>query len=257
MEGILKRAKSEGYLSSDCSDVIITLDLGLDIGDIQKPLINDERKNLLEASYYSDLWSIPDNKEFLQHWERVKKAYERFSLLVQAGGAARVWYSDAPGSLCGYMYVMSELSKSTCELRAVHLPRYSDGDVSKPLIDWGNVPPNALQKHLKYERKIYSCERNAVSFLWKKLKEENTSLRASVNGYMIGVPETFYDSFILSKIDNSPFEVADLILRILHSFPLGIGSFIIATRLKEMIQLGILDIYSKKSRFYNSILQKT
>ena len=255
-KGILQRAKSEGYLSSDRFDDIITLDLGLDMGDIQKTPINDERKHLMEASFYSDLWAIPDDQDFLPHWERTKNEYQKFSALAQTGGDVRIWYSSTPDSLCGFMYVVSELSRSACKISAVRLPGYSHGAVPKPLIGWGNVRPDALPDHLKQEREICTCEQSEISFVWKKLKDENAPLCASVNGYLMGVPETFYDPFILSELDHSPFEVAPLILRVLHAFPLGIGAFTIAARLKEMIRLGTLDICSKNHRFYNSILQK-
>lgn len=255
-KGILKRAKSEGYLTSDHSGSILSLNMGLDIGDIQKSPVDNSRRHLIEESFFSDQWDIPNSNEFLEHWEKIQADFDTFLEMANSGTSVRIWYSNAPGSLCGYMYAVTMLSKFNCRISAVHLPCYGDGESLTPLIDWGNIQPESLPSYLKDEREVPLHEQKRVSALWEKLREENAPLRANVNGYLIGVPKNFYDSLIFSKLDSSPFEVADLILSVFKSFPLAISDYIIAERLKELLRIGILKIHTKKTRFYNSILQK-
>ena len=247
-KGTLKRMKSEGYLPSDHSGSILALNLGLDIGNIQESPVDGSRRHLIEESFFSDQWDISDSNEFLEYWEKIKTEFDTFLEMAKSGTAAR--------SFCGYMYAVTMLSKYNCRISAVHLPCYGDGEELTPLINWGNIQPESLPSYLKYEREVPLHEQKRVLALWKKLREENAPLRANVNGYIIGVPENFYDSLILSKLDSSPFEVADLILSVFKSFPLGISDYIIANRLKELVRIGILKIHTKKTRFYNSILQK-
>lgn len=255
--GLIESAKIDGYLPSDRFDDILVLCMGLDIGDIKKSLIGDSRKQIMKESFFSDEWTVPDNQDFLICWEKIESGFEAFHKMAKQGVPARIWYSDTPNSLCGYIYTVAQLSKYNCKISAVHLPRYSDGNSLTPLIEWTDISPESLSNFLKFEREVDMDEQKTISALWEKLKADNAPLRAYVNGYVIGVPENFYDSLIISEMGCSPFEVADIILGMFKDFPLGISDYIIAKRLKEMIRLGILKVCDKKPRFYNSILQKT
>ena len=128
-KGILQRAKSEGYLSSDRFDDIITLDLGLDMGDIQKTPINDERKHLMEASFYLTCGPSPMIKTSCPIGRGPKMSIRNFLHLLKPEAMYGYGIPSTPDSLCGFMYVVSELSRSACKISAVRLPGYSHGAV--------------------------------------------------------------------------------------------------------------------------------
>lgn len=81
-------------------------------------------------------------------------------------------------------------------------------------------------------------------------------MRAVVNGHLFSVDPGFYDSFLRKEIPDEPFEVAVLILTMFHKYPLGIGDAVLSKRIKAMIERWELVVVQKKTKFYNSILQK-
>ena len=81
---------------------------------------------------------------------------------------------------------------------------------------------------------------------WRQLCRENMPLRAVVNGRLVSVPETFYDTFILREIASrgQEFSEAEAIVDILVKYRLGIGDSWIALRIEEFIGRGMLSIGS-------------
>ena len=54
---------------------------------------------------------------------------------------------------------------------------------------------------------------------WEMLKEDNSPLRAVINGELTGVPEDFYDFLIQKELTASPIKEARLIGNILGKYP--------------------------------------
>ncbi|NLT64400.1 MAG: hypothetical protein GXY01_08105 [Clostridiales bacterium] len=66
----------------------------------------------------------------------------------------------------------------------------------------------------------------------------------------------FCDFFIHKDIDDNEFKVSQLVLRLLNKYPLGIGAWLIACRIKAMIKAGVLQIFQKNPNFIIAFLKK-
>lgn len=77
---------------------------------------------------------------------------------------------------------------------------------------------------------------------WKELQQENATLRAALNGQLVSVPESLYDSFILSELEKqeNEFKEAQLVGQVLGKYQLGIGDGWIALRIEQFIRDGLL-----------------
>lgn len=73
---------------------------------------------------------------------------------------------------------------------------------------------------------------------WKNLKQENAPLRAVINGCLVSVPETLYDSFIQQEIrrvgDTS--KKIEILCNVLVRYQLGIGDQWIAGRMERLME---------------------
>ena len=74
------------------------------------------------------------------------------------------------------------------------------------------------------------------------MQEENSPLRAMVNGQLLSVGADFYDGIILREIEKQPVEFHEgrLIGEILGRYQLGLGDSLIALRIEEFISRGML-----------------
>ena len=93
----------------------------LDIGTINCSPIDPSRKDILMAYSHSDLWEA-DGIE--KHWAALQAMYSTFVKRARKGEAVRVWYSNAPFSLCGYYNTLYELNQYDCLVTAVKLPEW-------------------------------------------------------------------------------------------------------------------------------------
>ena len=69
--------------------------------------------------------------------------------------------------------------------------------------------------------------------------------------------EDFYDTFIRGEIPEGLFRTAELIGAVLGRHRLGIGDWLIAGRIRRMIETGELRMVQKNPAFYRSILEKS
>ena len=91
---------------------------------------------------------------------------------------------------------------------------------------------------------------------WSQLREENSPLRAVVNGRLHSVGEDFYDPFIRAQIPDGIFRVAHLIGDVLGRCQLGIGDWWIAKRIQAMETQGELITVSKGNGFYRNEMRR-
>ena len=78
--------------------------------------------------------------------------------------------------------------------------------------------------------------------LWRTMQQENSPLRAMVNGQLLSVGADFYDGIILRELEKQPreFHEGRLIGEILGRYQLGLGDSLIALRIEEFISRGML-----------------
>jgi hypothetical protein len=150
------------------------------------------------------------------------------------------------------------LKEYNCKVSAIKLPQYiqrSDNEIQF-YTSWGEVQAEKFYKFLPLEKELSSCEIRSFSSGWTELKEENSILRAVVNGKVIGVQEDFYDHIIRKEIQEGEFLMARLIGNILGKYPLGIGDWWYAKRIIWMIEQGELVVVQKQKEIYQQVLKK-
>ncbi len=236
------------------SEEVICLGFLLDIGDIREEAGSEYRKRMIYSMYAQEQWgrSAEMDEELMQLCDSYCAEMERLKAYLADGAAIRVWYSDAPYSRCGFYHLCTVLQKYQNQIHIVKLPEYkvrSDNSMIS-YSNWGEVAAEEFAGFLTCEKKLSKEEIQMYAMLWNILQEDNSPLRAVVNGKLIGVPEDFYDFLIWKKITRKPIKEARLIGNILGHYPLGVGDWWYAKRIDYFIQTGKIKIVEDSENKY-------
>nr|WP_300093628.1 DUF3658 domain-containing protein [Sedimentibacter sp.] len=249
----------EGQAVGGNSSQVVCIPLLLDMGDINVPVDSEYRKNLIKDMYTINGFNDMDVIKSLEEaWEKYLSEIEKLKRYAALGEDIRLWYSDAPYSVCGFYFVCNLLKDYECRIFAVKLPHHmqlSDNEIQS-YTTWGEVAAGKFYKFLPLAKELSSCEIRSYASNWTELKDEKSSLRAVVNGKVIGVPEDFYDHIIQKEIPEGEFIMARLIGKILGKYPLGIGDWWYAKRINLMIEQGRLLVVQKHKETYSQTLKK-
>lgn len=236
--------------------------VGLDIGQLSGPDAEKARFDLLTAWLGGDFplpgFDPADHNQRDMLWDAHRQDRKRLLEGGEHGEAVRIWYSNAPYSLCGFYEVLWLLRDSDCPVTALEMPRWmplEDGTVLSCL-NWGELPPGDWAAYLSLEREIPKSVRRAVAVEWSRLRAENAPLRAVINGRLHSVGEDFYDPFIRAHIPDGTFRVAQLIGEVLGQCQLSIGDWWIAKRIQVMENRGELITVSKGDCFYQNKVRR-
>ena len=115
--------------------------------------------------------------------------------------------------------------------------------------NWGEIGPEEFAGFLSGERRLSHEEQSMYANAWSCLVEDNSPLRAVINGEMTGVPEDFYDFLIWKRLTGKPVKQARLIGDILGYNPLGVGDWWYAARIQHHIlpvSYTHLDVYKRQ-----------
>ncbi|MEL7650105.1 MAG: DUF3658 domain-containing protein [Sedimentibacter sp.] len=241
------------------SSEVICIPFMLDIGDINVPVENEHRKNIIMDMYTIN--GIDDKntlKSLEKTWNKYLSEVERLKNFAEHGENIRLWYSDAPYSACGFHYACSLLKDYSCRVFMVKLPDHvktSDNEIQF-YSSWGEVEAGKFYKFLPLAKELSECELSSFSSAWGELKGEDSSLRAVVSGKVIGVPEDFYDHLIKKEIPEGEFVMARLIGKVLGKYQLGVGDWWYAKRINYMIEQGDLEIVQKNKEIYSQVLRR-
>ena len=238
---------------------VICLGFALDVGDIQKPITGEYRSKLLYSLLYQKQWGA--DREMKAELKNLGNTYsEELSRLrghIDDGEPIRIRYSSAPYSMCGLMWLCSELNGCQNTVSAVRLPNITvNGDTAVTYSSWGEVEPNGLGRFLDWERVLSSAEIAAYAQNWNRLKYENAPLRAVVSGSVISVPASFYDFLIFKDLGDRPIREAHLIGKILNENQLGIGDWWYARRIDKLIDQKRIKIIENSPRKYERLIAK-
>jgi hypothetical protein len=241
------------------SSEVICIPLVLDIGDINISIEDEYRKKLIFDMYTIN--GMVDNSTleyFEDAWKRYLNEIERLKDYANQGETIRLWYSDAPYSVCGFYYACNILREYNCKTYTIKLPQYRQisDNTMQFYTSWGEIDAGKFYKFLPLEKELSSCEIQFFASNWDELKEEKSNLRAAVNGKVIGVPEDFYDHLIRKEIPDGEFIMARLIGKILEKHPLGVGDWWYAKRINKMIEERELMVVQKKKETYTQVLKK-
>ena len=244
--------KIEGIAGS--ADEVICLAFMLDIGDINKSIDSQYRQDLILSMFTQNGW---DNRpEVLKELRMATKIYinelNRLLGFLKNGESIRIWYSDSPYSLCGLYYLCHILRNYSNDIFVVKLPEFVQADISTitKYCNWGEVSAEEFSRFLVYMKKMTLSEVRMFGDQWTELAEDNSPLRAVINGNLIGVPEDFYDFLIRKRLSINPVKEARVIGDLLGYYPLGIGDWWYAKRIELMIKAGSVRVVEDSERKY-------
>lgn len=238
--------KNATPLGGDPAD-IYGFHLALSIGDISSAKPDIRRQQVLEW-----LWSVyPEHEGELAAQDVFETAKGTLNALldrIKTGETIRIWYSNHPDELCGLYWFMAQLcslGETHNPIHLVKLPEWeenADGNILK-VSSWGEVSPGEWHRYVPLQKTAPPLFCESCAEHWKTLQAENAPLRAVLNGQLVSMPETLYDSFITREIESAPneFQEAMLIGNILGKYESRISDTWVALRIEEMIRAGILE----------------
>lgn len=221
------------------AEEVICLGFLMDVGNIKEPVDSLYRKELIYSMYAQNQWG--QDEEVETELRKAGDVYARELLRLQAflehGETVRIWYSDAPYSRCGFYHLCRILKKYENEIHVVKLPEYVVRDKEITFYNnWGEIPPEEFAVFLPGEQTLSKEEVSLYADLWSELVEDNSPLRAVVNGRVLGVPEDFYDFQIFGRLTYKPIKEARLIGDILGYSRINVGDWWYAKRIEYYIQ---------------------
>ena len=210
------------------SDKVICLGFMMDIGDIKESVDSQYRKDLIYSMYVQDQWG--GDKELNEECQKLGDVYsnelKRLQGLLEKGESVRIF--------------------------VVRLPEYEvrQDNTIVSYSHWGEVFPEEFAQYLSHEKKLSKTELKMYAWNWAELQEDNSPLRAVVNGRVLGVPEDFYDFLIWKRITKKPEKEARLIGDILGNNPIGVGDWWYAQRIEKLISQGKIKVIEDSEKKY-------
>lgn len=218
-------------------DPVIHFSCNFSEGDISEDIPGPIRYPFLCRA----LRQLVDPEEMQQYAAKTAKKLETILTHAAAGGPVRIWSSNRPGEVCGFYWLMEHLSrlKENCgPVSMIQLPKDAFDKDGTLLGTWGMVYSSQLPDYLPLERPVSPQFMKFCADHWKNLKQENAPLRAVINGCLVSVPETLYDSFIQQEIrrvgDTS--KKIEILCNVLVRYQLGIGDQWIAGRMERLME---------------------
>lgn len=120
--------------------------------------------------------------------------------------------------------------------------------------NWGEVSPEEFAGFLSHERMLTKEEERKYALLWIGLIEDNSPLRAVINGRVTSVPEDFYDFLIWKRLTYKPIKEARLIGDILGCFQIGMGDWWFAGRIEHFIRQGKIKVLEDSENKYARVI---
>lgn len=241
-----------GWIEGTAEEVVC-LGFMLDIGDIGQPVDSAYRKELIYSLFAQSQYGrfAEMGEELRQAGDVYVNELQQLIRFLEDGEKIRIWYSDAPYSRCGFYSLCRILQKYENEIHVVKLPEYLVKDrVIISYRHWGEVSAEEFAVFLSHERMLAKEEVRTYALLWSKLVEDNSPLRAVVNGKVVGVPEDFYDFLLWKRLSRKPVKEARLIGDILGLFQMGVGDWWYARRIDYYIEKGNISIVEDSENKY-------
>ena len=241
------------------SEEVICLGFMMDIGNIKEPMESPYRRELIYSMYAQNQWEQDEEieKELKNAGDVYTKELYRLKDFLDHGEAVRIWYSDAPYSRCGFYSLCQILKEYENEISVVKLPEYITRE--KEIVSyqsWSEVSAEEFAGFLYYEKSLSREEVRMYAALWSELVEDNTPLRAVVNGKVLSVPDDFYDFLIWKWLKDVPLKEARLIGNILGYSQIGIGDWWYARRIEYYIEQGKICVIEDSEYKYARIICK-
>lgn len=250
-------------LEMNASD-IVCFSLALSVGEIDEDIIGAKREAAMRLLLSIEPPEIADG--LAEQLEKTRGNLRKVLDCAANGEPIRIWVSKNPDEACGLYWLIAQLYQAGVkkpEITLASLPDYverPDGTVVE-YQGWGEVAPHEVGAFAMNGKKLPVNCVFAIAQRWKELQEENTPLRAILNGKLVSVPETQYDSFILRSLSEqeNEFYEASAIGNILAKNQLGVGDAWIALRIERFIEQGLFEPVTEPKEgecSYRRILRK-
>ena len=212
---------------------VIFLFLPLHLGDLSQGVFSEERLNWVH-SIMSGEWLDGCNYEIKAQKKAIKEI-KRLKQYLSRGEKLRIWHSDTAEELCAFYYLLSELEGIDGEITHIHKNSLAvPFDVRYRSL--GAIPYEEILKYLPVEQPLTLEERHWCALEWQKHCHEKWRMRANLNGELVGVPETLYDSGIMSFIPKEgEFKAIRVCMNYLWDIPSGLDSNTVDWRLSEIL----------------------
>ena len=163
-----------------------------------------------------------------------------------------IWMGQNQHDVCGYYWLMSQLRDYQGRIMTLYLnnlPFISEkGQIFYP--SWlHEIQPKEFLKAKKLARPITSSEFEVDPDEWKKISEENATVRMLEGGKKIaGKAETFYDSEITKNVTGEWQKAGRVLTNTLHRMKIKTGDVFIMWRMKELISAGKIEVMGDVSK---------
>ena len=169
----------------------------------------------------------------------------------------RAWLSSCdPAEVCGFLFLCKLAGQAEFPLAAVDVCG-AEGADGRRILSVGEVSPEQLPELCGKEHSVDLQTRLRCAARWQELAAENASVRAFVNGRILGVPTDFYDFALRKFLPEGEFVVAQVLGKALALLP-GVGDQWLWQRLLTMCERGELEIVRlpEKDHPYSGTMKK-
>lgn len=240
------------------TEQVICLDFMLDIGDIREPADSRYRKKIVDTMYSENQYpkGAQTDRARKQAGEFYSNELVRLKKYLDRGEAVRIWYSDAPYSICGFYSLCRMMQDYTNEVRTVKLPEYEVKETGiQSYRNWDEISAEQFAGFLSEEKILTAEEVRWYALLWSELTEDNSPLRAVINGRITGVSEEFYDFLIWKKLTDKPVREERLLEDIIGSACPGVSGMWLAGRIEHYIRQGNIQVVENCEDRYARIIR--
>ena len=176
--------------------------------------------------------------------QTVKQLKERLD--AHSDEQAWIWMGQNQHDVCGYYWLGSQLKDYQGRILTLYLNNLpfinEKGQIFYP--SWlHEIQPKEFLKAKKLARPITSSEFEVDPDEWKKICDENATIRILEGGKKIaGKEETFYDNEILKNVTGEWQKASRVLTNTLHRMKIKTGDLFIMSRMKQLISEGKIEV---------------
>ncbi len=163
-----------------------------------------------------------------------------------------IWMGQNQHDVTGYYWLMPQLSEYQGRVMILYmnnLPFINEkGQIFYP--SWlSEIQPSEFVKAKKLARPITLSEFEIDPDEWKNIMEENAMVRILEGGKKIaGKEASFYDNEILKNVTGEWQKATRVLSNTLHRMPIKTGDVFVMWRMKELINLGKIEVTGDVSK---------
>lgn len=252
--GLMKLHQKAGRIPSE--DTILVLAFMLDQGDLQEAYDSPYRLDLIYRLYTQN-GEIQDTEALKAS---IQQYVENVDILLKKAAKnepIRIYMETSPADVSGYIFVCHLLDPYDIGLHLIEVPQVlhnPDYTTFFPSLE------NILYQHLDYllslDKEVPYYDVNYYSMIWESIRNENSALRAIVNGQIMSVSDDIYDVMILNRFEKSKLEV-QAIGEIIGIYQQKLNDYFLADRIQKLIEKDQLTVLEDHEHPYNRLLIRT